>query len=78
MLFVFFSLGMELNKIKENSMDEGMKDEPSKLLLQVPVIELTKEDFDSDIELNGHVATGSSQLLRGDDNVISEIPNFIR
>lgn len=77
MLFVFFSLGMELNKIKENSMDEGMKDEPSKLL-QVPVIELTKEDFDSDIELNGHVATGSSQLLRSDDNVISEIPNFIR
>lgn len=70
-------MGMELNKIREMSLDEGIKDEP----LPVPekvAPEDPKEDIDSDFEtscLAENVCVGQTKQ---DEHILSELSSMIK
>ncbi|KAH1021102.1 hypothetical protein HUJ04_010661 [Dendroctonus ponderosae] len=71
------SLGMELNKIKEMSLDEGFKDEPL-TVSEKTTPEVSKEDLDADFEASCLAENVCAGQMPKDEHIVAELFSIIK
>ncbi|ENN71905.1 hypothetical protein YQE_11442, partial [Dendroctonus ponderosae] len=70
-------LGMELNKIKEMSLDEGFKDEPL-TVSEKTTPEVSKEDLDADFEASCLAENVCAGQMPKDEHIVAELFSIIK